>query len=993
MRKALGLWLIIMIFGMTVSTGMSSNYVVAVTTGDPYEAFWDILNKEAELVVGVENGNLSLVSDLIQNSRLGAENAANISALIWQALEELEASGIKTYYTAEELQEMAQNISENGLPQETVDALKEQGWTDEQIQALEEYIVQNGANITEDFNMTAFLKDFSVAFVEVGFKYNHYEAWALEKWKWSQPAEAPTANNGELINPVLADSWAQFYHAYAVSDYVRMEEFIKSLRDSTYNFLTYQKRFVSLTFLCNRSVITKTGTLDHVNWSDNGSMVFTTLVTSPTDGGFILNTTTYYWPSALQAYELISNIMTLVKARNYGNNNSEVQWILNQKVSELRNALKVIIVSTGTSTVYVSDEPVYPIEPIDPIYPIEPELPVLLVSTTSPEESSTPELSESTTSITPADEITLLALDPNNEEGRLVVDSVDVEVVEVTLDYVTYKVVVYLHVEDNAVSNVNAEFQGTELSDSQYVGFLYPDDSLVVESTVSGKVYGSGQVTVSGTVKITYTPSSGPTPNSVELASEEREITKSYSKTITLEDDVDPSKIYVSIATYDENGDGTVTADEDVTFKVVVRNENSNADVSGVCWINVVYPISSNERGNRTFSVSVNAPAGGSDVETFGSVHYAWSGTFMYTGKCSLDQYTKSFDGYVTVVTDTSPMNPSNSLFSVELIAYPTELEGGGEVYLQVKAWNYDGSLIPVMGYIEIDGDRRSIDAKIPADESGDSLLTFTYNVIGVGNHTFKLFLDNQDGEPNGIGEEHWSEVTVEVKTGDQLKQVTSECDPLYFKYNMGNYEATLTCRLTIYNGYDYDLKVTGDIVSDIDVSILNKYLQLQAGSSSPVVSYIDPTTIPTGGYSTITSIAHFKISKPDILVIGDIFPYWEDAWNDIQVEGIYGAMVPVEIIHDVPFDKLGIQRFTLQSSVYIEVDHIAVVADLATDAYLTYKLGSKVMPVANIKFIKDALTRLPPEVREKINPIIEQISINWLANWIKERAITWWRG
>ncbi|WP_188201299.1 hypothetical protein [Thermococcus camini] len=233
----------------------------------------------------------------------------------------------------------------------------------------------------------------------------------------------------------------------------------------------------------------------------------------------------------------------------------------------------------------------------------------------------------------------------------------------------------------------------------------------------------------------------------------------------------------------------------------------------------------------------------------------------------------------------------------------------------------------------------------------------------------------------------------MEVKTGDQLKHVTSECDPIHFKYNMGNYEATLTCRLTIYNGYSYDLKVTGNIVSDINVSILNKYLQLPSGSSSPVVSYIDPKTIPAGGYATITSTAHFKISKPDIFLIGDIFPYWEDARNDIQVEGIYGARVPVKIIHDVPFDKLGIRRFTLQSSAYVEVDHIAVVADIAADTYLTYKLGSKVQPIANIKFIEDALNKLPPGVKEKVKPIIGQISVNWLANWMKEYAITWWRG
>ncbi|WP_258083513.1 hypothetical protein [Thermococcus thermotolerans] len=740
MRKLAGLWLVILILGMTVSAGMSNNYAAAVTTSDPYEAFWDILNREAELVVEVENGNLSLAPELIQNSRLGAENAANISALIWQALEELKASGVKTYYTAEELREMAQNISENGLPQETVDALKEQGWTDEQIQALEEYIVQNGANITEDFNMTAFLEEFSMAFINVAFKYNRYEAWALEKWKWTQPAEAPTLNNEELINPVLADPWVQFYHAYAVSDYVGMEDSIEALRDSAYNFLTYQERFVSLTFLRNGSVITKTGTLDRVNWTDNGSMVFTTLVTSPSEDGFMLNTTTYYWPSALRAYELTSNIMTLVKARNCGNNNSEVQWMLNQKVAELRSALKVIIVSTSTSTVQVPNEPIYPIEPIDPIYPIDPKLPVLPVSMTSPEESTTAELSESTTVITPADETALLALDPNNEEGRLMVDSVNVEAVEVTSDYVTYKVAVHLHVEDNAVSNVNLEFQGTELSDSKSMGFLYPGDSFVVESTVSGRVYGSDQVTVSGTVKITYTPSSGQIPNSVSPANDEREITESYSKTIPLEEDIDPSKVYVSVLAQDENGDGVITAGEDVAFKVVVKNEN-NADVSGSCKIDVKYPISSSDTSMRNFSVSINAPAGGSITGTFGSVHYAWSGTFTYTGKCTFDQYEKSFSGYVTVEEDDSTDPTVVKMIDVVPTSWPSTARLGGSVEFSVDLKNTYPVDKSVKVELKIDGVTVDVvETTVIAGRSTGVILTWNVpDDFPVGEHTVKI--------------------------------------------------------------------------------------------------------------------------------------------------------------------------------------------------------------------------------------------------------------
>ncbi|NJD98660.1 hypothetical protein E3E26_02455 [Thermococcus sp. LS1] len=556
--------------------------------------------------------------------------------------------------------------------------------------------------------MTAFLKDFSMAFIEVGFKYNHYEAWALEKWKWTQPAEAPTANNGELINPVLANPWVLFYVGYYQRDYQKMEPAIESLRGAAYKLLTDQSTSTSLMFYKDLSLITANGEVGGVTWVNDGGLIFTATSTSVTSTGIVTTKTTYYWPNALNAYELIGNVYTLVKARNYGNANVELDWMLNQKVAELREALKVIVIESSTSVTPL--EPIEPIDPIikDPIIPSPPE-PILLPdsSTTSSIEStstlSTTTLPESTTTTTQPDEITLLALDPNNEEGRLVVDSVDVEVVEVTSDYVTYRVVVYLHVEDNAVSNVNAEFQGTELSDSKSVGFLYPDDSLVVESAVSGKVYGSGQVTVSGTVKITYTPSSGPTPNSVGPANDEREITKSYSKTITLDEGVDPSKIYVSIETYDENGDGTVTAGEDVTFKVVVENDN-NANVAGVCRIDVRYPISSSDTSTRSFSVSVNAPVGGSATETFGSVHYAWSGTFTYTGECSFDQYTKSFSGSVTVEESDSTDPIVVKMIDVVPTSWPSTARLGDSVEFDVDLVNTYSVDKSVKVKLEVDG-------------------------------------------------------------------------------------------------------------------------------------------------------------------------------------------------------------------------------------------------------------------------------------------------
>ena len=102
-----------------------------------------------------------------------------------------------------------------------------------------------------------------------------------------------------------------------------------------------------------------------------------------------------------------------------------------------------------------------------------------------------------------------------------------------------------------------------------------------------------------------------------------------------------------------------------------------------------------------------------------------------------------------------------SDLFNVVLTVYPHELEGGGEVYFQVKAWNYDRSPIQVRGFIEVDGERiKNITAEIPVNANGDSLLVFSHPLIGIGNHTIKLFLDNYDGKPNGAGEEHWSEVS-----------------------------------------------------------------------------------------------------------------------------------------------------------------------------------------------------------------------------------------
>ena len=104
--------------------------------------------------------------------------------------------------------------------------------------------------------------------------------------------------------------------------------------------------------------------------------------------------------------------------------------------------------------------------------------------------------------------------------------------------------------------------------------------------------------------------------------------------------------------------------------------------------------------------------------------------------------------------------------FAVSLEVFPRELDGGGTVYFMVHVVNFMSTAISLSGFVEdedgavikrIDG----LKGRIPAN--GEKNISFSYTIYGVGNHTFKLFLDNSDGKPNSIGEEHWAEVRVEV--------------------------------------------------------------------------------------------------------------------------------------------------------------------------------------------------------------------------------------
>ncbi|AIF69871.1 hypothetical protein PAP_07405 [Palaeococcus pacificus DY20341] len=104
-------------------------------------------------------------------------------------------------------------------------------------------------------------------------------------------------------------------------------------------------------------------------------------------------------------------------------------------------------------------------------------------------------------------------------------------------------------------------------------------------------------------------------------------------------------------------------------------------------------------------------------------------------------------------------------------------------MYFTIKAWNYGNTAIPLSGFVEDEDGAvvKRIDGfagRLPANAQNYTLTAFSLDVYGIGNHTFKLFLDNYDGKPNGAGEEHWSEVRVEVKSvGNVIASM--ECEPV----------------------------------------------------------------------------------------------------------------------------------------------------------------------------------------------------------------------
>ena len=192
---------------------------------------------------------------------------------------------------------------------------------------------------------------------------------------------------------------------------------------------------------------------------------------------------------------------------------------------------------------------------------------------------------------------------------------------------------------------------------------------------------------------------------------------------------------------------------------------------------------------------SKNSTVSGNSERSF-TLHWtARAGEHSYTAKLyklvnGQKQWADLWSGKIRV-------RRPDQRFAVSLEVFPRELDGGGTVYFMVHVVNFMSTAISLSGFVEdedgavikrIDG----LKGRIPAN--GEKNISFSYTIYGVGNHTFKLFLDNSDGKPNSIGEEHWAEARVEVKpVGNVIASM--ECMDSVIPY-----DGSTTCEVTLLN-------------------------------------------------------------------------------------------------------------------------------------------------------------------------------------------------
>ncbi|WP_297510081.1 hypothetical protein [Thermococcus sp.] len=810
MRRVLGFMMVVILLSWSVATVHPVR--AEPVTNEAYQAFWDILNREAWLYAQIEGGNSSAVEKFIDNSRLGSENAINISTLIWQSLRELKSSGVKLYYTADELRQMAENVSENGLPNETVEELKAQGWTDDQIKALEEYIAKNADNITGDFNMSAFLQNFSTAFMRVAFKYNHYWAYGLEKLlnRNASSLDVPVVvitQSPEARNvPIAWDAFENFTGLYKNADLATKLSLVRKLENkiidmgqsSGWRTLYSKKNFLSgsstscqltkdpalLGNLFRNASITSKRLLNQTYSVPVGSLpsgsagyYYETLaVRSFVSGDYIIvelrrkwesqkvlndcsiqtisgeNYTIYYW-RAFEALEALKNLESTLEAVEKGNGNPDLRELeanLTDSLPGLFKTEKIGHYWRGSTTI------------IHRSIPGDPQPP---------------------------------AVEGTSSSEAFLDLGVEVSAADVTENYATYRVTVALQAVGGSVSDVDVSVNGDGLSDSKHYNVITPSDGVVRWTTrASSKIYGSGSVNVSGTVDVYYSVPYA-TPTSIGLpgdagtvdSNDRKHVNKEYSETIRLGTPIKPGKVTFKIIP----SDSTVRPGSNVTFKVEVIN-NNDKPINAEYTLDVAYPLDG-ESATASFSNSTIVQKGDPWVDVAGRVYYASTGTFHYSGVLKFEGFSKTVEGDIVVSSNANSSGsdpaPSNGRLTIVSVTpepeYPKE---GDTVGFNVKIGSTYPSTERALVKLYVDGELK--DSKpLNVTTSGVSVTLHWLAKAGEHDYTVKLYrlVNDQELWEDSI------EGTVNV-TRDSVEIVKVECPE---RVGLGE---TVTCRIYLKN-------------------------------------------------------------------------------------------------------------------------------------------------------------------------------------------------
>ncbi len=725
MKRGLGVLIIgIMVGALVYGAIISAPLVLAngVDDNKAYEDFWRILNNEAYLLVSFNeslssgNPNATLARKLIDNSREGELNSANISAQIWLALEELKKSGVKLYYSADELRRMAENISKNGLSRETVNELKAQGWTDEEITALEDYIAKNADNISGGFDMGSFLTNFSRAFVLVGFKYADYETWVLEKWKWSNPGKSESEiintykNAKKQIVPDLANPWSKFYHSYLSGDVNGMSSSLDSLVNGVDSLL-----------LGSRWMTVSGGGIIVRDVAENGVV----------NNQLALYTKDYYWPTALEAYKQVRRVYVLVNAIKLGNNNPEVRAMLNREVAELKDSL----------VAYVKQGP-FP-QPSPSQSPMLPCLPGKCDVALSNSGETLP-LTQSSTS-QPTD----IALNVNSNYGYI-------DGVQVTLEkslrpdgHVEYKVRVEFSVERNQISDVSITLTTPDGTDSVHYSTLATGQHQWESKTFisSGTITSSGDsVVISGNIRITYVSTDSPTPNSAPVSPSssstssvstsglrEQEFTKSFYFRVTYDDFLQASNVRVYLTPQPSS----VSAGGHVTFKLSVENGN-NVSIRGYWRADLDLPDENGVVSTMHYSGNLMVGASSSSTATIATVSYPKAGDYRYSVTFYFGNNSKTVSGTVHVSASSGSSNDYR-LWIGGVAPESAQLKEGDTVGFNVKIGNSYSSTQRALVKLYVDGELKD-SKEVDVGTSGTSVTLHWVAQAGEHSYTVKLY-------------------------------------------------------------------------------------------------------------------------------------------------------------------------------------------------------------------------------------------------------------